>query len=63
MTKKETKKFMYKVFPDCDSGGWFVLGPTDQPHLPKWVPPAKEIAEAVCSALNSAYEKGKEATE
>ena len=49
----------YELLPDIDSGGWWVAGPTDPPRLPKWVPPAKEIMEAICAALNAAYVRGK----
>ena len=48
----------YKVIPDCDSGGWFVNGPMISRSLPKWVPPAREVADVVCDNVNEAYALG-----
>lgn len=48
-----------EVFPDVDSGGWWILckGPVSL-KLPRWVPPAKEVMDSICFAINDAYEKG-----
>jgi len=46
----------YKVLPDFYSGGWWVCGSIP---LPKWVPPSREVADAVCESMNKAFLAGR----
>ncbi len=48
----------YRVLPDFDSGGWWIVGPSKIKMFPKYVWPTREIADIQCENLNSAYQEG-----